>query len=98
MEIRDEDLASTVLELEQRMPRRDIAAALGVDEDEVEKIASGYLPGPGVADRLRRLATGAAGPPPAARKAARISGMVLAAFALTDLVFFALVAAFVFLR
>lgn len=99
MEIRDEDLASTVLDLEQRMSRRDIAAALGIDGNEVAAIASGYLPDAEVANRLRRLASSPEpSPPTATGTAARISGAVIVAFVLADLVFFALVAAFVFLR
>jgi hypothetical protein len=99
MEIRDDDLASTVLELEQRMPRGDIAAALGVDEDDVAEIASGYLPDADVAARLRRLASSPEAPTaPATRTAMRLSGTAIAIVILADLVFFALVAAFVFLR
>lgn len=98
VEIRDDDLASTVIELERRMSRSDIAAALGVGEDALDEIASGYLPAAGVADRLRRLAAGVHATRPVARRAAKISGLAAAAFVVTDLIFFSLVAAFVFLR
>ncbi len=48
--------------LEARMSRRDIASALGVEERELDEIASGYVPDEEIADRLRALvASGASG-------------------------------------
>ena len=96
MEIRDDDLASVVLALEERMTRAEIAAALGVREHDVDEIASGYLPDGAVADRLRSLARETA--PAEALPATKLSRKIIVAFVLTDIVFFAVVAAVVLLR
>ena len=96
METRDDDLASIVLALEERMSRADIAASLGVGERDVDEIASGYLPAQPVADRLRDLA-GAAAPAPK-QAPPRLSRTLVVAFVLADILFFAIVAAVVLLR
>ena len=56
VEIDDFDYASMVAGLEERMERKDIAAALDVDEKTIDDIASGYVPDAHVAARLRALA------------------------------------------
>jgi hypothetical protein len=58
----DGDFAGMITTLEARMSRDDIASALGVEERELDEIASGYLPEKDVAERLRALvASGARG-------------------------------------
>ena len=51
-----DDYATMVAELESRMSRGEIAAAIGVEEQEVEEIASGYVPDEEIGARLRELA------------------------------------------
>ena len=51
----DDDLAGMITTLEARMSRDDIASALGVEERELDEIASGYVPDEDVANRLRAL-------------------------------------------
>lgn len=95
--MRDEDLAGTLVELEQRLPREEIASALGVDERELDEIASGYPPGRDVAERLRALALGDEGVH-ADGGARRISARLIAVFIVADVVFFLGVALFVLAR
>ena len=69
------------------MSREDIASALGVEERELDEIASGYVPDEDVANRLRALvASGVSG------RVVRIPIKALAAFVIFDVVFFAILA------
>ena len=45
-----------VAELQSRMSRGEIAVAIGVEEQEVDEIASGFVPDEEVGSRLRELA------------------------------------------
>lgn len=94
MAIHDDDLAAVLVELERRLSRHEIAAALEVDERELDEIASGYLPSRDVARRLRALAAGGAEP----GTTRRIPRGVIIAFVAADLLFFGIVAAVVLLR
>jgi hypothetical protein len=51
-----DDYAVMVNELQTRMSRGEIAAAIGVEEQEVDEIASGYVPDEEIGLRLRELA------------------------------------------
>lgn len=96
MAVRDDDLAATLLELEERLSRREIAARLGVDERRLDEIASGYLPEAEVAERLRALAgSGVEAPGVPAR---RLSPAMIAAFVVADTLLAVAVAALVLLR
>ena len=79
--------------LEARLPREDIAAALGTEERVLDEIASGYVPDSDVVERLRLLATTKTD-----RSRLRGRGMLIVVFVATDLIFFAIVAALVLLR
>jgi hypothetical protein len=57
MELDDVDYASLVATLEERIERKDIATALGVDIKTIDDIASGYVPDDALATKLRALAT-----------------------------------------
>ena len=88
-----DDYASMVATLDARMSREEIASAIGVEERELEEIASGYVPDEEIGDRLRTLATtGEVGP------ARRIPRMWIVAFVAFDMLFFAGVAAYVLLQ
>jgi hypothetical protein len=50
-----DDYASMVSTLQARMSRAEIAESIGVEEQEVEEIASGYVPDEEIGDRLRAL-------------------------------------------
>lgn len=93
MNMRDDDYASMLAALDGRLTREDIATALGVEEQRLDEIASGYVPDPDVAERLRTLA----GTKPD-RAIFQSRRMLIVAFVVADLVFFAIVAALVLLR
>ncbi len=75
------------------MSRDDIASALGVDEEKLDEIASGYLPDEEVADRLRALAAS----PPSGR-VLRVPTKAVAVFIIADALFFAIFAVVFFSR
>ena len=52
----DADFPAMIATLEERMSRKEIASAIGVEERELDEIASGYVPDKEIADRLRALA------------------------------------------
>ena len=88
----DDDLAGMITTLEARMSRDDIASALGVEERELDEIASGYVPDEDVANRLRALvASGTSG------RVVRISTKAILIFVIADAVFFAGLAVFLVL-
>jgi len=85
VEIDDVDYASMVARLEERMERKDVAAALDVDEKTIDDIASGYVPGEHVAARLRALAEPETG---ADSRSPRVSRRMLMLFVICDAIFF----------
>ena len=79
--------------LETRMSRADIAAAIGVEERELDEISSGYVPDPEIADRLRAIvASGVSG------RVVRLPTKAVVIFVIADAVFFAALAVFLVLR
>jgi hypothetical protein len=50
-----DDYASMVRELQRRMSRAEIAVEIGVEEQELDEIASGYVPDEEIGARLREL-------------------------------------------
>ncbi len=93
MELREDDYASLLAGAEEKLSRQDIAAVLGVDERRLDDIASGYVPDAETAKRLRDLA---ASDPERVTTSSRRT--LIAAFVAMDLVFFAGLATFLFLR
>jgi hypothetical protein len=89
-----DDYAAMLASLQERMLPEDIADALEVDEHMLDEIASGYVPDEHVAARLKAL-TVAGGE---GLFLGRRRKFLIIAFVAIDLVFFALVAAFVLLR
>ncbi len=89
----DDDLAGMITTLEARMSRDDIASALGVEERELDEIASGYVPDADVANRLRSLVSSGA-----SDRAVRISTKAILIFVIADAVFFAALAVFLVAR
>jgi hypothetical protein len=75
------------------MSRNDIAAAIGVEERELDEIASGYVPDDDVADRLRSLVSSGT-----SDRVVRISTKAILIFVIADAVFFAALAVFLVLR
>jgi hypothetical protein len=51
-----DDYASMVRELQRRMSRAEIAVEIGVEEQEIDEIASGFVPDEEIGARLRELA------------------------------------------
>ncbi len=89
----DDDFPGMLTTLESRMSRRDIASALGVEERELDEIASGYVPDEDVGNRLRALvALGVSG------RVVRISTKAILIFVIADAVFFAGLAVFLIAR
>jgi hypothetical protein len=79
--------------LEGRMSRTDIASSLGIEERELDEIASGYVPDDDVANRLRALASsGVRG------RVLRIPTKAIVVFVIADAVFFAALAVVLVLR
>ena len=75
------------------MSRDDIASALGVEERELDEIASGYVPDEEIGERLRALvASGAGG------RAPRMPTKAIVIFVIADAVFFAALAVFLVAR
>jgi hypothetical protein len=88
-----DDYASIVSTLETSMSRADIAAAIGVEERELDEISSGYVPDEEIGDRLRSLvATGAT------VRVTRIPTKAIVIFVIADAVFFAALAIFLVLK
>jgi hypothetical protein len=83
----DDDVPSLLATLESRMSREEIADALGIEERDLDEIASGYAPGDDVAKRLRALA---ASPP--SRRTFRVSTKAVVAFIVADALFFVVLA------
>lgn len=78
-----EDYASVLATLDARMPRKDIAEAVGVEERELDEIASGYVPDEEIGERLRALAaSGTTG------RVMRIPRKAIVIFVIADAVFF----------
>ena len=89
----DADFPAMISTLEQRMSRQDIASAIGVEEQELDEISSGYVPDEEIADRLRALvASGASG------RVMRIPTKAIVIFVIADAVFFAALAVFLVLK
>jgi len=88
-----DDLPAMLTTLEGRMSRSDIASALGVEESELDEIASGYLPDEDVANRLRTLAASRG-----SRRVMRIPTKAILVFVIADAVFFAALAVVLLLR
>jgi hypothetical protein len=89
----DDDFPGMLTTLEGRMSRDAIASALGVEERELDEIASGYAPDEDVGNRLRSLvASGVSG------RVARISAKAILIFVIVDAVFFAALAVFLIAR
>ena len=74
-----------VNELQSRMSRGEIATAIGVEEQEVDEIASGYVPDEDVGSRLRELAASGAG-----RRGMRVPVWAVVAFVVFDTLLFAI--------
>ena len=89
----DDDLAGMVTTLEARMSRDDIASALGVEERELDEIASGYVPDEDVANRLRELVASGA-----TVRVTRIPTKAILIFVIADAVFFAALAVFLVVK
>jgi hypothetical protein len=89
----DADFPAMISALEQRMSRQDIASAIGVEEQELDEISSGYVPDEEIADRLRALVvSGTSG---------RVMGIptrAIVIFVIADAVFFAALAVILVLK
>ena len=72
-----------VAELQTRMSRGEIAAAIGVEEQEVDEIASGYVPDEEIGLRLRELAASGG-----KRSAMRVPVWAIVAFVVFDTLLF----------
>lgn len=82
-----------VNQLEAHMSRADIAASIGVEPQEVEEIASGFVPDEEVGERLRELvASGRRG------RRMRVPVWAVVAFVVVDTVVFAIVAVVLLVR
>jgi hypothetical protein len=89
----DADFPAMIATLEERMSRKDIASAIGVEDRELDEIASGYVPDEEIADRLRALAgSGMSG------RAVRIPTKAIVIFVIADAVFFAALAVFLVVK
>jgi hypothetical protein len=88
-----DDYASMVGELQSHMSRAEIAAEIGVEEQELDEIASGYVPDEEVGDRLRALAE-AGGKSPGMR----VPVWAIVAFVVFDTLLFAILALVLLLR
>lgn len=85
MELDAVDYASLVPTLEERMKRKDIAAALGVDAKTIDDIASGYVPDDELGAKLRALATSGSADDP---RSTTVSRRALTLFVVFDAIFF----------
>ena len=79
-------------ELEARMTRAEIAAAIGVEKREVDEIASGYVPDEEIGDRLRGLAMSGG------KRIMRIPVWAIVLFVAVDALIFGVLAAVLLLR
>lgn len=81
-----DDYASMVSELQRRMSRGEIAAEIGVEERELDEIASGYVPDEEIGARLRELAASGG-----TRRNMRIPVWAVVAFVVFDTLLFGIV-------
>jgi len=89
----DADFPAMISTLEERMPREDIASAIGVEERELDEISSGYVPDEEIADRLHALAaSGVSG------RVVRVPTKAIVIFVIADAVFFAALAVFLVVK
>jgi hypothetical protein len=89
----DADFPTMISTLEARMPREDIASAIGVEERELDEISSGYVPDEEIADRLRALAaSGVSG------RVVRIPTRAIVIFVIVDALFFGALAVFLVMK
>ena len=96
MGIPKDDYAAMLAAVETQLPRDDIATELGVDENVLDEIASGYAPDAQVADRLRALASDDESDGGLSRWS--MSPRAVAIFVAVDTIVFAIILAVVFLR
>ena len=82
-----------VAELQSRMSRGEIAVAIGVEEQEVDEIASGFVPDEEVGSRLRELAASGG-----RRSGMRVPVWAVVTFVVFDTVLFAILAVVLLLR
>ena len=87
-----DDHAAMIERLQRRMSREEIAAAIGVGAQEVDEIASGYVPDEEIGARLRELAASGG------KRIMRMPMKAIVTFVIVDLLFFAGVAAYVLLE
>ncbi len=85
MNVRGDDYAAMLTSVAARMPREDIAAAIGVEEQEVDEIASGYVPDEEIGARLRELAASGG-----RRRGMRVPVWAIVAFVVFDTLLFAI--------
>jgi hypothetical protein len=89
----DADFPAMITTLEQRMSREGIASAIGVEEQELDEISSGYVPDEEIADRLRALVESRV-----SSRVMRIPTKAIVIFVIADAVFFAALAIFLILK
>jgi hypothetical protein len=77
------DYASMVSELQRGMSRAEIAAEIGVEEQELDEIASGYVPDEEIGARLRELAASSG-----KRRGMRVPTWAVVAFVVFDTLLF----------
>jgi hypothetical protein len=78
-----DDYASMVSELQRRMSRAEIAVEIGVEEQELDEIASGYVPDEEIGARLRELAASGG-----KRRGMRVPVWAVVAFVVFDTLLF----------
>jgi len=78
-----DDYAVMVNELQTQMSRGEIAAAIGVEEQEIDEIASGYVPDEEIGLRLRELAASGG-----KRSGMRVPVWAIVAFVIFDTLLF----------
>ena len=88
-----DDYAVMVAELQSRMSRGEIAVAIGVEEQEVDEIASGFVPDEEVGSRLRELAASGG-----RRSGMRVPVWAVVTFVVFDTLLFAILAVVLLLR
>jgi hypothetical protein len=75
------------------MSRADIAAEIGVEEQELDEVASGYVPDEEIGARLRELAASGG-----KKRGMRVPVWAIVAFVVFDTLLFAILAVFLLLR
>jgi hypothetical protein len=78
-----DDYASMVSELQRRMSRAEIAVEIGVEDQELDEIASGYVPDEEIGARLRELAASGG-----KRRGMRVPVWAVVAFVVFDTLLF----------